>query len=179
MALRVNADMMKFAHAMVLSGQAVWWNVAFHFLRVFHFIFRRISYGATRLQEVLADRVAASLFGPTAFEQGLRHVVRKTVEFNHLAVKEINESANSSRALRNLYELQSTDNPDLEEQIKDSLCRATSEDDTHPSPLDRFRYVDGITIAGPSFVSGQVWDLFKDKDALTHELTLMVQAQMS
>src|SRR6185503_4573572 len=98
-AIRVNADMLKFAHAMILSGQAVWWNVAFHFLRVFHFIFRRISYGATRLQEVLADRVAASLFGPTAFEHGLRHVVRKTVEFNHLAIKEINESANSSRAL--------------------------------------------------------------------------------
>ena len=58
-AIRVNNDMMKFAFAMIESGQAVWWNVAFQFLRVYHFLFRRISHGATRLQEVLADRVAA------------------------------------------------------------------------------------------------------------------------
>ncbi|HEV7681931.1 MAG TPA: tetratricopeptide repeat protein, partial [Pyrinomonadaceae bacterium] len=34
-AIRVNADIRKFAHAMVLSGQNVWWNVAFHFLRIY------------------------------------------------------------------------------------------------------------------------------------------------
>ncbi len=55
----INRDMMKFAIAMIESGQAVWWNVAFQFLRVYHFLFCRISHGATRLQEVLADRVAA------------------------------------------------------------------------------------------------------------------------
>jgi tetratricopeptide (TPR) repeat protein/Zn-dependent protease with chaperone function len=178
-AIRVNADMLKFAHAMALSGQAVWWNVAFHFLRVFHFIFRRISYGATRLQEVLADRVAASMYGPGAFEQGLRHVIRKTVEFKHLALQEINESANSRRALQNLYELQTTDNPDLEQEIKDSLSRRTSEDDTHPSPVDRFRFTSGIVTVCEHPVSGMVWDLFKDREALTLEMTQMVQAEMS
>ena len=45
-ALRVNNDMMKLAFAMMGSGQNVWWNVAFQFLRVYHFIFRRISSGA-------------------------------------------------------------------------------------------------------------------------------------
>ena len=69
-ALRVNADMMKFGYAMAWSGQAVWWNIAFQFLRVYHFIFRRISHGATRLQEVLADRVAAAKYGAGAFEEG-------------------------------------------------------------------------------------------------------------
>lgn len=177
-AIRVNADMMKFAHAMMLSGQAVWWNVAFHFLRVFHFIFRRISHGATRLQEVLADRVAASMYGPKAFEQGLTHVIRKAVEFNYLATKEINESANSRRALQNLYELQTSDNPDLEEEIKQSLTRETSEDDTHPSPTDRFRFTSRIVTVGEQPVSGKVWDLFKDKEALTSEMTKMVQVEL-
>ena len=178
LAIRVNADMMKFAHAMILSGQAVWWNVAFHFLRIFHFIFRRISHGATRLQEVLADRVAASMYGPKAFEQGLTHVVRKAVEFNYLATKEINESANSRRALQNLYELQPTDNPDLEEEIKQSLSRETSEDDTHPSPTDRFRFTSRIVTTNEQSVSGKVWDLFKDREGLTSEMTKMVQYEL-
>ena len=178
-AIRVNADMLKFAHAMALSGQAVWWNVAFQFLRVFHFIFRRISYGASRLQEVLADRMAASMYGPAAFEQGLRHVIRKTVEFKHLAIKEINESASSRRALQNLYELQATDNSNLEQEIKDSLSRRTSEDDTHPSPVDRFRFTSGIVTICEHPISGKVWDLFKDREALTLEMTKMVQAEMS
>ncbi|KAF0212123.1 MAG: hypothetical protein FD167_5329, partial [bacterium] len=41
-ALRVSNDMVKFAVAMALSDQAVWWNLAYQFLRVYDFIFRRI-----------------------------------------------------------------------------------------------------------------------------------------
>jgi Zn-dependent protease with chaperone function len=178
-AIRVNADMIKFAHAMALSGQAVWWNIAFHFLRIFHFIFRRISHGATRLQEVLADRVAASKYGSKAFEQGLTHVVRKAVEFKYLATREIQESANARRALQNLYELQPTENPDLDEEIKQVLGRKTSEDDTHPSPTDRFRFTSRIVTADEQPVSGKVWDLFKDKAALTSEMTSMIQYELS
>jgi hypothetical protein len=76
-------------------------------------------------------------------------------------------------------ELQATDNPDLEQEIKDSLSRRTSEDDTHPSPVDRFRFTSGIVTVGERPVSGKVWDLFKDRDALTLEMTKMVQAEMS
>ncbi|HEY6370179.1 MAG TPA: M48 family metallopeptidase [Candidatus Sulfotelmatobacter sp.] len=64
-ALRVNQDLMKFAYAMAHSGQAVWWNIAVQFLRLYHFRFRRISHGATRLQAVLADRASARLDGAT------------------------------------------------------------------------------------------------------------------
>jgi tetratricopeptide (TPR) repeat protein len=177
-ALRVNADMMKFAHAMILSGQAVWWNIAFQFLRVYHFIFRRISHGATRLQEVLADRVAALKYGSGAFEAGLKHVVRKSVEFNHVASQEINESASSQRALQNLYELQPVNNADLEKEIEESLNRETTEDDTHPSPSDRFRFTRRIVSSSEQSVTGQVWDLFKDKEALTLEMTNLVQYEM-
>jgi Peptidase family M48 len=177
-ALRVNADMMKFANAMILSGQAVWWNIAFHFLRIYHFIFRRISHGATRLQEVLADRVAASKFGAGAFEEGLTHVVRKSVEFNFVAMQEINESANSSRALQNLYELRVVGNPDLEKEIESSLNRETTEDDTHPSPRDRFRFTERIVVATEEPVNGVVWDLFRDREALTREMTTQIQLQL-
>jgi Zn-dependent protease with chaperone function len=79
-ALRVNSDMIKFAQALILSGQAVVWNIAFQFLRAYHFIFRRISHGATRLQEVMADRVAVRNYGAPAFQEGLTHVIRRQVE---------------------------------------------------------------------------------------------------
>jgi len=177
-ALRVNADMMKFGYAMALSGQAVWWNIAFQFLKVYHFIFRRISHGATRLQEVLADRVAATKYGPGAFEEGLKHVVRKGVEFQLAAEMEINESASSQRALQNLYALQVTDNPDVESMVAETMNRETSEDDTHPSPNDRFRFIRKIGLANEPPVSGQVWDLFKDREALTLEMTKLVEYQL-
>jgi len=177
-ALRVNADMMKFGYAMALSGQAVWWNIAFQFLRVYHFIFRRISHGATRLQEVLADRVAASKYGSDAFEEGLTHVVRKSVEFQMLSELEINESASSQRALQNLYGLQVVDNPDVESKVDETLNRKTSEDDTHPSPTDRFRFTRRIVSSSEQPVSGQVWDFFKDKEALTLEMTKLVEYQL-
>lgn len=57
-AFRVRAGIRAFAIALARAGCAVWWNLAFQFLRLSDLLFRRISHGATRLQEVLADRVA-------------------------------------------------------------------------------------------------------------------------
>ncbi|HEX7335479.1 MAG TPA: M48 family metallopeptidase [Pyrinomonadaceae bacterium] len=177
-AIRVNNDMMKFAHAMIASEQATVFNVAFQFLRIYHFLFRRISHGATRLQEVLADRVAALKYGPLAFEEGLTHVVRKSVEFHHLAAKEIGASVEGQRALQNLYELRVDQNPDLQQEIEGSLNRETSEDDTHPCPNDRFRLTRKITGANEVPATGMVWDLFKNREALTNEMTSLIQSEV-
>ena len=177
-AIRVNNDMMKFAHAMIVSGQATWWNIAFLFLRIYHFIFRRISHGATRLQEVLADRVAALQYGPLAFEEGLTHVVCKSVEFHHLATKEIEDCVAVRRTLQNLYELRCEENSNLQHQIEESLTRVTSEDDTHPSPTDRFRLTRKITGANELPATGMVWDWFKNREALTSEMTSLIQSEV-
>jgi tetratricopeptide (TPR) repeat protein len=177
-AIRVNNDMMKFAHAMIASDQASRINVAFQFLRIYHFIFRRISHGATRLQEVLADRVAALKYGPLAFEEGLTHVIRKSVEFHHLASKEIGASVEAQRALQNLYELRLDQNTNLRQEIEESLNRETSEDDTHPSPNDRFRLTRRIAGANELPATGMVWDLFKNREALTNEMTSLIQSEV-
>ena len=177
-AIRVNDHMMKFAQAMYESGQAVWWNVAFQFLRVYHFIFRRLSHGATRLQEVLADRVAAMKYGAHAFEDGLTHVVKRSAEFNAIASQEINASLAARRAMQNLYELPVIENADIVEAAREALNRETSEDDTHPSPNDRFRFTRRITSQTEPAVSGMVWDLFTNREALTAEMTSMIQGQL-
>jgi len=42
----------------------------------------------------LLDRVAAPMYGPVAFEEGLSHIVRKDVESHQLATKEIGACPN-------------------------------------------------------------------------------------
>jgi Zn-dependent protease with chaperone function/tetratricopeptide (TPR) repeat protein len=174
-AMRVNQDMMKFAYAMVRAGQNVWWNIAFQFLRVYHFLFRRISYGATRLQEVLADRAAARLYGAQPFEEGLRHVVRRQIEFHHFARKEIKEAVESGRALQNLYALEVQPEKMLEEQIDHAINRQTSEDDTHPSPVERFRLVSRVICQRAPDPSGPMWELFADREAIAKEMSSQVE----
>jgi Zn-dependent protease with chaperone function len=173
-ALRVNNDILKFALALAHSGQAVWYNVAFQFLRVYHFIFRRISHGATRLQEVMADRVAAINYSPQAFEEGLRHVIRRQIEFDDVAYWEITDATKSRRALQNLYELPVSNETAIEEKINGAIARQTSEDDTHPAPAERFRLASRVTFTGELPPSRMVWDLFADRAALTAEMSGLI-----
>jgi tetratricopeptide (TPR) repeat protein len=177
-ALRVDRDMIKFAYAMALAGQAVWWNIAFQFLRVYHFIFRRITHGATRLQEVLADRVAVRNYGAESFEEGLRHVIRREVEFNRVASKEIEDATQARRNLNNLYQLQVSqetfDQQMIESEINDIITRPTTEDDTHPGPIDRFRLAQRIVCNNAASSNAMVWELFASRESLTAEMSKLI-----
>ena len=175
MALRVNQDMVKFAHAMACAGQAYWWNVAFQFLRLYHFLFSRISHGATRLQEVLADRAAARIYGAQPFEEGLRHIVRRQIEFKHFTIGEIRKSLRTGSALQNVYTLEIWSVKWIEEEIDNALKRQTSEDDTHPSPVERFRLVSGVACQNQPAPSGPVWNLFADREAITKEMSSQIE----
>lgn len=181
-ALRVDRDMMKFAYAMATAGQAEWWNIAFQFLRVYHFIFRRITHGATRLQEVLADRVAVRIYGAAAFEEGLRHVIRRDVEFGHVASKEIEAAAEARRDLNNLYQLQTSreasDTQMIETEINNIITRPTTEDDTHPGPMERFRLASRIVCDREASPDGMVWDLFLNREELTAEMSKLIDARV-
>lgn len=181
-ALRVNKDMIVFAYAMAAAGQAVWYNLAFQFLRAYHFIFRRISHGATRLQEILADRVAVYNYGARAFEEGLTHVIYRDVEFNHIAVREINAAADARRTLQNLYELPEAKGGDAERDVetafRESLERKTSEDDTHPAPSERFRLAQRVKTKGEPSADGTVWELFADREAITCEMSQLIEQRM-
>jgi Zn-dependent protease with chaperone function len=174
-ALRVGNDMMKFAFAMATAGQAVWWNLGFQFVRVYHFLFRRISLGASRLQEVLADRTAALRYGSASFEEGLTHVIRRSVELNRVAHRKLGLVRTTEGHLDNIYDAPVEDNSTLDEEVKKSLNYRSSEDDTHPSPVDRFRYVRKIVrpLNVPEDQS-MVWDLFANRARITEEMTALV-----
>ena len=177
-AFRVNMDIMRVAESMAKGGTATFYNLGFQFLRLFHFLFRRITHGATRLQEILADRVAAHNYGVSAFKDGLSHVIRRELEFKHLALKEINDASRGNRALANIYELSVQEDDavkDLEEQFTSAVNMTTTEDDTHPSPVDRFKYIERIRSKQVVPLSGVVWDLFADKNAITAEMNSVVE----
>ena len=166
-ARRVHLNMMALAERIM----GVWWNLGFQFLRVYHLIFRRISFGATRLQEVLADRMAAIHYGPAAFEEGLRHVIRRSLAFDAVTKHEVHDAMEHQRALFNLYTLPAPDPASLEEMFTKALSEPTTEDDTHPAPADRFRLVHKLTGA-PDLSSdlSPVWDLFTDRAAIEQEM---------
>ncbi len=178
-AIRTNATMMMFAIGMVRHGVAVVWNIGFQFLRLYHFIFRRISYGATRLQEVLADRVAVLNYGAPAFEAGLRHVIRRSAAFDAIAEKEVTDAINAKRVVVNLYTLPAESSDELERQVEAEFTRSTTADDTHPSPADRFRLAQRIQSATTDTSSAQLWDLFRDREGLEREMCTLINEQIT
>jgi Zn-dependent protease with chaperone function len=175
-AIRVRNDMNKYYYALYSAGQAVWWNIAFQFLRLYNLIFLRISHGATRLQEVLADRVAAQKYGKMAFQNGLTYAIKRDIEFTKYASFEIEEAKRIQRPFSNLYELSGSQNAEIEEELSKSLKRKTTEYDTHPSPIDRFRYIGVIKeltySAGNSIY---IKDLFVNWESLTVEMTALLE----
>lgn len=154
------------------------WNLAFQFLRLYHFLFRRISYGATRLQEILADRSAARLYGAPAFEEGLRHVVRRQVEFRSVALNEAKLSNRGRTPFRNVYTLPAEAATSIDDEVEKLLQRETSEDDTHPAPVDRFRYVQRVPCSQLQISGGVMWDVFPNPDALTQEMTTEIETKV-
>lgn len=177
-ALRVQNDMTKYFIALYNAGQNTVWNVAFHFLRLYNFIFRRISHGATRLQEVLADKVAAETFGASSFVNGLTHVIKREIEFNKYANIEIEEAVNLKRPLNNLYEIKGIHDEEIEDELYKALTSKTTEDDTHPSPADRFRYIEGIKSTNTTNDDSLVTDLFQNWKSLTDEMTNTIDSKV-
>lgn len=177
-AFRVQNDITKYFIALHNAQQNTIWNIAFHFLRLYNFIFQRISHGATRLQEVLADRVAAETFGTPSFVNGLTHVIKRQIEFDKYANTEIDEAIESKRSLNNLYELKENPDTTIEEELNKILNSKTTEDDTHPSPADRFRYIAGIKTTTISKDDSLVTDLFENWSLLTEEMTQTIEAKI-
>lgn len=174
-AMRVQRDMTNYYVALYNAGVATWYNIAFQFLRFYNFLFRRISAGATRLQEVLADQVAAKMYGEVAFTNGLTFVVRRSIEFSESTDLEIRQAEMEKRPYNNLYGLTPASESDIEKQVEQALNRPTTEDDTHPSPVDRFRYIKGVGVGREKADEGSISDYFEDWAALTDEMTQLVR----
>jgi Zn-dependent protease with chaperone function len=182
-ALGVRRSLYRMAMNLAQGGAAAWYNPAWLFVLGFQRVFLRISQGASRLQEVLADRWAAFAYGPDFFEQGLRHVIRRDILFNAHAQATLNEVVQAKGALANLYAYQPSSQPDagtVESELEAALNREPSPYDSHPAPMDRFRWTRVLTATGrPSPEDGEEsWTLFRDREVLERRLTQTVRENL-
>lgn len=67
---------------------------------------------------------------------------------------------------------------DLEQMYNENIALPTTEDDTHPSPQDRFKLISRIKSKDTAPISGQVWDLFKNREALTKEMNTLLETRI-
>ena len=181
-ALAVRRSLSATAYGIATGGAAAWYNPAWLFVNGFHRVFVRISHGASRLQEVLADRWAVFAFGAEAFEQGLRSVIERTVRFDAHVGATLKEVVNRQLPLANLYTYEpSTPAADVTSKINEAINRKASAYDSHPSPAERFALVRALP--KPDLIRAiddhaSAWSLFANAEELQKKMTERVRANV-
>jgi len=194
LALQVRRSILTSAETLASGGAAVWYNPAWLFLNAFFRLYLRISQGASRLQEVLADRWAVLAYGKEAFSSGLSHAVRRAVEFDFLSQREIFQAVRESRPLRNLYDLKvplqwaPEDEPAekekppaqcIEEAYQEALSTPASPYDSHPATAQRIAWVEKMTgVASPPMDERDAWSLFPDRNRIQELVTRQVSSRV-
>ena len=180
-ALKMQQRLQKYLISLYLNGNSEN-SVPVLMLRGYASMFRRISFGACRLQEILADRVAVACYGPAAFQEGLVHVIRRSLEFDETTHRRLHTATMYHGEAENLYgaHLHNTtvSSPELKEALAEALSRPTTEHDSHPSPTERFRLAARIPFSRQLPPDGMVWDLFNDHGQLFGEMSHMAQNEM-
>jgi tetratricopeptide (TPR) repeat protein len=176
--LRVWMAMDRFADAIVRAKKNRWYDVAFHFLRIYHYLFRRLAFGASRLQEVLADRVAVLSYGRQAFVEGLTHAIRRAVEFDIAVDRAVRESIQTRQPTHAFYKLSATleleDREQVETIIRTILDRDTDEEDSHPSPKDRFALAAKVDPNDTPPPATPAWSLVAGSDCVVGAMDRLV-----
>lgn len=178
-ALAVRRSLITMGISLAEGGSAAWYNPAWLFFRGFYAVFQRISQGASRLQEIMADRWAVLSYGARNFETGLRHAISRTVVFDSHVDRTVNEVVDQRRPLPNLYSYQpaaGAEPTSLADEVEAAIAREPSHYDSHPCPADRFRWAHAMGAAEPAADSdADVWSLFADRERLEREMTAKVR----
>lgn len=177
-ALAVRRSLVHTVIGLIEGGAAAWYNPAWWFVRGFHWVFERVSQGASRLQEVMADRWAVASFGSAAFASGFRHVIERSVRFDDLVQRTVKDAADGRAGVRNLYRYRpSAPAPtDLDAKVQEALRREASPFDSHPPPEVRLElaWCLGVKKDVPGG-DAPAWDLFSDRRALERRMTEKVR----
>jgi len=174
LALAVRRSVHEMIHQLVQSRAATIYNPAFWFLRAFLVAFNTISQGASRLQEVLADRVAVLTYGSAVFEKGLSHVIRREAEWHAHVDATIQEVVDNKLALSNLYAFKpkNLDRKAMRKAAKALLEREQDPYDSHPSPRDRIAYARALDAEGTSDGGEEsAWSLLSSRKKIERRLT--------
>jgi Zn-dependent protease with chaperone function len=182
--LAVRRSVMQMGAALAAGGAATWYNPAWLFVTGFYRLFLRVSQGASRLQEILADRWAALAYGGKTFAAGLTHVVTRSIRFDKHADATLREVLDNELALRNLYQyapVKPVEEQDVADEVAQALNAEPSPYDSHPRPADRIAWVGDVAGAhGVAVDDGApAWAFFEDREALERRLTDEVRANVA
>jgi len=182
LALQVRLSLRRMAHGLASAGQALWYNPFWLFVNGYYRIFLRITLGASRLQEILADRCAAVVYGVQNFAAGLMHIVRQDLVFRAQISQEISEAVQQERVCRNLYTLpplESGPRQDLEAKLEEILTHPTSPYDSHPAVQERIALLQGVDEVAAGEEDGEpAWSLLPDAEVLQEEMTAFLVASV-
>lgn len=185
LALAVRRSLFTFALHLAQAGNLALLSPAWWFVRAFDRVFHRVSRGATRLQEILADRWAAFAYGSESFCSGLRHVVAQSVRFDAHINAALGEIVPSKQPLINVYTFapsKAVDAKKLDEAIEEAMGRPASPYDSHPPPVDRIAWVTKLAAEGPPATdddSRDAWSLLESREALERRMTNEVRARLA
>jgi Zn-dependent protease with chaperone function len=185
LALAVRRSLFTFAVHLARGGNIALLSPAWWFVRAFDRVFHRVSRGATRLQEILADRWAAFAYGSEAFSSGLRHVVAQSVRFDAHINATLGEVVPAKKALVNVYSFvpgKPADPQKVEEAINEAMSKAPSPYDSHPPPVDRIAWVRKLGAVGPPETEEDLrdaWSLLESREDVEKRMTDEVRARLA
>ena len=183
LARQVRLSIHQMAYGLAISGLAHWYNPAWLFVNGFNRIFLRVTLGASRLQEILADRYAAMAYGVHNFVEGLTYIVRQELVFAMQVNLEVNQATEQGRQLQNLYTLPPLKSDSLQEELEtkmsEVMSRPTSPYDSHPAVRERIKLLQQLKVANEVEESQEpVWNLLPNVEELQNEMTNMVQVNV-
>jgi Zn-dependent protease with chaperone function len=173
---QVYAMLNQMAFGLAKGGAAHVFNPVWLFVIPYQKIFLRVTLGASRLQEILADRHAAMAYGRTNSVEGLQNIVRQTIAFQMHANYEVRRSFELNQPISNIYRLpmQERLQGDLEKTFDTTMKHKTSPYDSHPAMQDRIALIERMRI--PYMLDQEnpapVLDLFPNIDELQVQMTM-------
>jgi Zn-dependent protease with chaperone function/Flp pilus assembly protein TadD len=175
LAYQVYTSLTQIAEGLVRSGAALVYNPVWWFVMGYQRIFLRVTLGASRLQEVLADRYAAIAYGSQNFIDGLQSVIRQSILFPLRADSELRKSVALKQSISNLYDLPMDTNlqGELQKQLDEAMNRPTSQYDSHPAPHERITWIERMHVPLSPVLDNRTSALllFPNPEALQREMT--------
>jgi Zn-dependent protease with chaperone function len=181
-ALAIRRALASASTVLVRGGSAAWYNPAWPVLATFQRLFQRVSHGATRLQELLADQRAAYAWGSASYARALVRVIEVDLSFDARTEAVLDDAMAGRQALVNLYRATPTVAPDAAElarKLEGVLHRPASPGESRPPVDERLRRVEGLGApdAAPTIRDAErAWTLLTRRDVLELELTERVRA---
>ena|GEM_PF-653322 len=175
MAGRVNGTLREMAIRLYQAKSARPYNPVWLFLYIYQKIYLNVTCGASRLQEMLADRFAVLAYGSETFKQALTNHVKQSIAFEIIADHEIKNSKETHIPVINLYDLPVKEeySQEISRGYQKEYYRPTFDHDTHPSLKERIEMIEKLPAENVPqvFSSRSALNLFPNPEQIELEMT--------